>query len=84
MYFVIIYEKIDDVYMICDFQDSMMLLDNMTVVSKNPNYYMPALEAASLANLRTKVLPRENLRLLEEVGEGAFGKVYRGQLVDWI
>lgn len=55
------------------------MLDHLTVVSKNPNYYTPDLEAPSLANLRTKLIPREHLKLLEEIGEGAFGKVFKGE-----
>ncbi len=50
----------------------------MTVVSKNPNYYTPDLEASSLANLKTRIIPCEKLKLLDEIGEGAFGKVYKG------
>ena len=56
-----------------------MLLENLTVISKNPNYYTPDLEASSLACLRTKVIGRDRLKLCEEVGEGAFGKVYKGK-----
>jgi len=62
-------------------QDSVMLLENLSVVSKNPNYYTPDLEASSLANLRTKVIGRDRLKLCEEVGEGAFGKVYKGEVL---
>ncbi len=50
----------------------------MTVVSKNPNYYTPDLEASSLANLKTRIIPCEKLKLLDEIGEGALGKVYKG------
>ena len=56
-----------------------MLLENMTVVSKNPNYYTSELEAMTLANLQTKAIPRDRIKLQEEIGEGAFGKVFRGR-----
>ena len=57
-----------------------MLLENMTVVSKNPSYYTSDIEAHALANLQTRIIPRDKLTLHEEVGEGAFGKVYKGEL----
>ena len=61
-------------------QDSAVLLEGLvTIVSKNPNYYSPDLTTCSLANLKTKIIPREDLKLLEEIGEGAFGKVYKGE-----
>ena len=50
------------------------------MVSKNPNYYTGEIEAHALANLQTRVISRDKLILHEEVGEGAFGKVYRGEL----
>ena len=50
------------------------------MVSKNPNYYTGEIEAHALANLQTRVISRDKLILYEEVGEGAFGKVYRGEL----
>ena len=60
-------------------QDSAVLLEGLvTVGSKNPNYYTPDLEASSLANLKTRIIPCEKLKLLDEIGEGAFGKVYKG------
>ena len=49
------------------------------MVSKNPNYYTGEIEAHALANLQTRVISRDKLILHEEVGEGAFGKVYRGE-----
>ena len=64
-------------------QDSAVLLEDLvTIVSKNPNYYSPDLTTCSLANLKTKIIPRDELKLLEEIGEGAFGKVYKGKLID--
>ena len=61
-------------------QDSAVLLEGLvTIVSKNPNYYSPDLTACPLANLKTRIIPREELKLLEEIGEGAFGKVYKGE-----
>ena len=50
------------------------------MVSKNPNYYTGEIEAHALANLQTRVISRDKLSLHEEVGEGAFGKVYKGEL----
>ena len=68
-------------WLLCSFsrQDSVMLLDNMTVVSKNPNYYTSELEAMTLAHLQTKAIPKDRIKLQEEIGEGAFGKVFRGR-----
>ncbi len=48
-------------------------------MSKNPHYYSPDVTAGSLASLRTRIIPRDELKLLEEIGEGAFGKVYKGE-----
>ncbi len=45
------------------------------MLSKNPNYLSSELEVG----LRTRVIPRDKLSLRKEVGEGAFGKVYRGE-----
>ncbi len=54
-------------------------MDNMTVISKNPNYVGSELAPFALANLQTRIIPRGKLTLHEEVGEGAFGKVFKGE-----
>ena len=59
-------------------QDSALLLEHMTVLSKNPNYYTPDIDGALLASIPASQIPRDRLRLLDEIGEGAFGKVYKG------
>ncbi|WAR10630.1 NTRK2-like protein [Mya arenaria] len=55
------------------------LLDKINVVNKNPNYLM------SITNTYKKTagvvnIPVEHIKLMEVVGEGAFGQVYKGEL----
>ena len=59
-------------------QDSVSLLENMTVISKNPAYYTHALDQVLLKELSQKLIAQDKLHLLEEIGEGAFGKVFKG------
>lgn len=53
------------------------LLDKINVVNKNPTYFV---SNASGQLVKTDVtdIPAKDIRLLEVVGEGAFGQVYRG------
>ena len=59
------------------FQDSVSLLENMTVISKNPAYYTHALDQVLLKELSQKLIAQDKLHLLDEIGEGAFGKVFK-------
>ncbi|KAK2142276.1 hypothetical protein LSH36_978g00013 [Paralvinella palmiformis] len=61
-------------------QDSVSLLENMTVVSKNPTYCPHEMDDGLLTEMREKHVPRDKIRLLEEIGEGAFGKVFKGEM----
>ena len=56
----------------------MSLLENMTVISKNPAYYTHGLDQVLLNELSQKLIAQDKLHLLEEIGEGAFGKVFKG------
>ena len=56
-----------------------LLLDHMNVLSKNPNYFETSASDDGLDNINTKLIPRESLQIMEEIGEGAFGKVYKGK-----
>ena len=51
----------------------------MTVLSKNPNYFASSISDEGLDSINTKHIPRESLQIMEEIGEGAFGKVYKGK-----
>ena len=66
------------IYVVLCFQDSVSLLENMTVISKNPAYYTHALDQVLLKELGQKLIAQDKLHLLEEIGEGAFGKVFKG------
>ena len=55
-----------------------MLLENMTVLSKNPSYYTEEFDVNFLANLKDKLIPKDKIQLMQDIGEGAFGKVYKG------
>ena len=57
------------------------LLDKINVVNKNPTYFV---SNASGYQIRCDVIdiPAKDIRLLEVVGEGAFGQVYRGMYRD--
>ncbi|XP_064647151.1 BDNF/NT-3 growth factors receptor-like isoform X2 [Lineus longissimus] len=59
--------------------DNSMLLDSMSLVNKNPTYYSPHPEVV-ITKFHVKEIPSEKLALLEEIGEGAFGQVFKGEL----
>ena len=59
-------------------QTNDLLLDHMTVLSKNPHYYSSSPTADDLDTIDIKRIPRDTLQIREEIGEGAFGKVYKG------
>ncbi len=69
--------------LILKFQDSVSLLENMTVVSKNPSYCTHDLDETLVAELNEKHIPYDKVKLLEEIGEGAFGKVFKGNQWLW-
>ena len=60
-------------------QDSALLLEHMSVLSKNPTYFTSDMDRALMASIHVKLIPRESVRLCEEIGEGAFGKVFKGR-----
>ncbi|XP_059167327.1 tyrosine-protein kinase transmembrane receptor Ror-like [Physella acuta] len=59
--------------------DGALLLDRMNNINKNPTYFYPN----GVVNRRNNVkeVSAENIKLMEVVGEGAFGQVFRGHLV---
>ncbi|XP_074663017.1 BDNF/NT-3 growth factors receptor-like [Tubulanus polymorphus] len=60
--------------------DNSLLLDSMSLVNKNPTYYAPHPELV-ITKYSDKEIPPETLVLMEEIGEGAFGQVFRGDLL---
>ena len=49
------------------------------VVGKNHNYALYDDLSAKLKQINVAEIPRSSLRLMEEIGQGAFGKVYKGE-----
>lgn len=60
--------------------EDIQLLDKMNVVSKNPAYFGTNAEGYGKRWAVTDI-PVDSIRLLEVVGEGAFGQVYKGELL---
>lgn len=61
--------------------EDIQLLDKLNVVNKNPSYFGTGPDGSKRALLVTNI-PEESIKLLEVVGEGAFGQVYKGELTD--
>ncbi|XP_014782314.1 BDNF/NT-3 growth factors receptor [Octopus bimaculoides] len=60
--------------------DSMQLFDRLNVINKNPNYLSSCSESLPNKKFFTKEIPLNSVKLLELVGEGAFGQVFRGEM----
>ncbi|XP_052237242.1 tyrosine-protein kinase transmembrane receptor Ror-like [Dreissena polymorpha] len=56
------------------------LLDKIIMVNKNPTYFVGNAAGGPLRLSTVVNIPTDRLRLMEVVGEGAFGQVYRGEL----
>lgn len=59
--------------------DSVGLLDQMSVVSKNPNYTREMLGFYLPPHLVKKKIMEDRLDIFNCIGEGAFGRVFKGQ-----
>lgn len=57
--------------------EDIQLLDKMNVVTGNPSYFGTNAEGCGKKWTVTDI-PVDSIRLLEVVGEGAFGQVYKG------
>lgn len=60
-------------------QDRVHLLDNLNVVGKNPLYVGSDKISAQLNGIQTMYIPRSSVKLMSVIGEGAFGKVFKGK-----
>ncbi|XP_064598011.1 BDNF/NT-3 growth factors receptor-like [Liolophura sinensis] len=60
--------------------DNVQLLDRMNMVNKNPTYFSPIGDGVSSDRYCAIEIPLEKVRLLDAVGEGAFGQVYKGEM----
>ncbi|XP_053386447.1 BDNF/NT-3 growth factors receptor-like isoform X4 [Mercenaria mercenaria] len=60
--------------------EDIQLLDKMNVVNKNPSYFGTNADGYGKTWVILDI-PVDKIRLLEVVGEGAFGQVYKGELV---
>ncbi|NP_001191591.1 Trk-like receptor tyrosine kinase [Aplysia californica] len=58
--------------------DGALLLERMNNINKNPTYFSPS--GASARRHAVQEVPADCLTLIEVVGEGAFGQVFRGEL----
>lgn len=60
--------------------NTVLTLDQLAVVGKNPVYFPSDFDQSFYAGLAVLRIPRDCLTLLEEIGQGAFGKVYKGYI----
>ena len=61
--------------------EDIQLLDRMNFVNKNPTYFMTSQEKSDEKKVSIKEIPYERVKIIETVGEGAFGHVYKGQIL---
>ncbi|XP_071101210.1 BDNF/NT-3 growth factors receptor-like [Haliotis cracherodii] len=60
--------------------DNVQLLERMNIISKNPTYFTSLHDGVEGKELYVREIPLEHLKLVEVVGEGAFGQVFKGNL----
>ena len=61
--------------------DSGAVFDRLTMVTDNQTYFSVGYARSLMAGVRTTIISPDKLELKGEIGEGAFGKVYRGVCV---
>lgn len=64
-------------------QENTLLLEHMSIISRNHAYFTAptdVTDAVFLASLHARQISRDTLACHEEIGEGAFGKVYKGMI----
>ena len=61
--------------------EDIQLLDRMNFVNKNPTYFMTSQEKSDEKKVSIKEIPYERVKIIETVGEGAFGHVYKGEIL---
>ena len=61
--------------------ENIQLLDKMNVVNKNPSYLETNKSMFGGKKLTFTDIPIERVKLLEPVGEGAFGQVFKGKII---
>ncbi|XP_033728267.1 BDNF/NT-3 growth factors receptor-like isoform X2 [Pecten maximus] len=54
------------------------LLDRMNFVNKNPTYFLSPHDNVKGRKFNIKDIPSEQMKIVDVVGEGAFGQVYKG------
>lgn len=59
--------------------DNVQLLERMNIISKNPTYFTSLHDGVEGKELYVREIPLEHLKLVEVVGEGAFGQVFKGK-----
>ena len=58
--------------------EDIQLLDRMNFVNKNPSYFGTTI-AEGVKKIQVAHIPMERITLMEIVGEGAFGQVFKGK-----
>lgn len=61
--------------------EDIQLLDRMNFVNKNPSYFMSSRAGTNSKKTFVSEIPMERVKILDIVGEGAFGQVFRGKLI---
>jgi len=63
--------------------EDVQLLDRMNFVNKNPTYFFSQRDGSDPRKI-INTIPYDKVTLLDIVGEGAFGQVYRGMYINII
>ena len=58
--------------------DNVQLLERMNIISKNPTYFTSLQDNGEEKQTFVREIPLEYLKLVDIVGEGAFGQVFKG------
>lgn len=60
--------------------DNTQLIDRMNIIHKNPTYFNSFIDGMNDKKFFVNCISLDKVKILENVGEGAFGQVFKGEV----